>query len=239
MESAQQGSEWYCSKLNRCSKNSIWQTETDFEELQCKQASHKEDCQSKINFLENEMVDLHVELNKTQVEHIQMQEKLNEVRQDKVDTKVHSQLYADNVQQFCLELLSMNLGILKLDPVIRYVLQNIAGITVDSLPKPATLVRMLAELKCFSYQQIADELQDCEKITLLSDGTSKFGQHYGSFQISTETTAYSLRLSQMLTSSAQQTLGLLKQILSDFQLVVGSQAQSKLLGSIYYKEYYV
>lgn len=52
----------------------------------CKLASHKEDCQSKINFLENKMVDLRVELNKTQVEHIQMQEKLDEVRQDKVDT---------------------------------------------------------------------------------------------------------------------------------------------------------
>ena len=91
---------------------------------------------------------------------------------------------------------------------------------------------MLAELKCLSYQQIADELQDCEKITLLSDGTSKFGQHYGAFQISTETTAYSLWLSQMLTASAQQTLGLLKQILSDFQFAIGSQAQSKLLASI-------
>ena len=36
----------------------------------------------------------------------------------------------------------------------------------------------------------------------------------------------------MLTGSAQQTLDLLKQILSDFQLAVGSQAQSKLLASI-------
>ena len=73
LESAQQGSEWYCSKLNCCSINSVQQTETDFEELQCKLASHKEDCQSKISFLENEMVDLCVELNKTQVEYIQLQ----------------------------------------------------------------------------------------------------------------------------------------------------------------------
>ena len=123
LESAQQGSESYYSKINCCSKNSVQQTETDFEELQCKIALHKEDCQSKISFLENEMVDLCVELNKTQVEHIQLQEKLDEVKQDKVDTKVHSQLYADNVQ-FCLELLRMNVGILQLDPVIRSVLQK-------------------------------------------------------------------------------------------------------------------
>ena len=41
----------------------------------------------------------------------------------------------------------------------------------------ASLVRMLTELKCLSYQQIADELQGCENITLHADGTSKFGQH--------------------------------------------------------------
>ena len=104
----------------------------------------------------------------------------------------HSQLHADNVRQCCLGLLSMNVGILQVDPISRSMLQNIAGILVGSLPKPATLARMLAELKCLSYQQIADELQECEKITLLSDGTTKVGQHYGSFQISTETTAYSL-----------------------------------------------
>ena len=94
----------------------------------------------------------------------------------------------------------------QVDPIIRSVLLNIAGMEVEKLPKPATLVRMLTELKCLSYQQIADELQDCKNITLHSDGTSKFGQHYGSFQISTDTTAYSLGLSEMLTGSAQQTL---------------------------------
>ena len=91
-----------------------------------------------------------------------------------------SQLYTDNVRQCCLELLSMNVGILQVDPVIRSVLKNIAGMEIDKLPKPASLIRMLTELKCLSYQQIADELQGCENITLHADGTSKFGQHYGS-----------------------------------------------------------
>ena len=75
----------------------------------------------------------------------------------------------------------MNVGIHQLEPIIRSVLQNIACMEVEKLPKPATLVRMLTKLKCLSYQQIADEVQDCKNITLHSDGTSKFGQHYGSF----------------------------------------------------------
>ena len=72
----------------------------------------------------------------------------------------------------------MNVGIQQVDSVIRSALKNIAGMKeVDKLPKPASLVRMLTELKCLSYQQIADELQGCENITLHADGTSKFGQH--------------------------------------------------------------
>ena len=43
---------------------------------------------------------------------------------------------------------------------------------------------------------------------------------------------YSLGLSQMLTGSAQQTLDAFKQILSDFQQTVGSQAKAKLGSSI-------
>ena len=183
----------------------------------------------KINGLESEIIKLRSEMQILRIEYDEMQ---NKVEDDKIETQVHSQLYTDNVRQCCLELLSMNVGIQQVDPIIRSVLKNIVGMEIDKLPKPATLVRMLTELKCLSYQQIADELQECENITLHADGTFKFGQHYGSFQISTDTTAYSLGLSQMLTGSAQQTLDLFKQILSDFQQNVGSQAKSKLLTSI-------
>ena len=85
------------------------------------------------------------------------------------------------------------------------------------------------DLIFLSYQQLADELQNCENIALHLDGTSKFGQHYGSFQISTETAAYLLGLSQMLTGTARQTLDLFMDILSDFEETVGSNAKRKLL----------
>ena len=39
-----------------------------------------------------------------------------------------------------------------------------------------------------------------------SDDTSKFGEHYGSYQISTEKSVYSLGLCEMLTGSAELTL---------------------------------
>ena len=71
---------------------------------------------------------------------------------------------------------------------------------------------MLAEMKCLAYQQISDEVGSQENATLHSDGTSKFGHHYGSYQISTDASVYSLGLCDMLTGSAELTLHSLKEI---------------------------
>ena len=212
LESARSEKECYRGKLNRCINKESSTVNTDFDH---KLATLEERHQLKIDGLDSEIVGLRGEMQALRTEYEEMRSKVEDI---KIETHVHGQLYNDNVHQCCYELLSMNVGIHQVDPIIRSVLLNIAGMEVEKLPKPATLVRMLTELKCLSYQQIADELQDCKNITLHSDGTSKFGQHYGSFQISTDTTAYSLGLSEMLTGSAQQTLDLLKQILNDFQL---------------------
>ena len=61
----------------------------------------------------------------------------------------------------------------------------LTGIVVDELPQSTTLVRMLAEMKGLSCQQIVEELSDHDNLKLHSNGTTKFGQHYYSFQIST------------------------------------------------------
>ena len=55
---------------------------------------------------------------------------------------------------------------------------------VETLPKPTTLVDMIAEMKGLACQQLAEQLTALEKLTLYSDGTPKFGQHYGGFQVS-------------------------------------------------------
>ena len=90
-----------------------------------------------------------------------IQEKYEEMKSrkfQKVETHVHGQLYNDNIRQYCLELLSMNVGIQEVDLIIRRVLKNLTDKEIDTLPSVRTLVRMLTELKFLSYQQLADEL---------------------------------------------------------------------------------
>ena len=79
-------------------------------------------------------------------------------------------------------------------------------------------------------QHLAEQLTSTEKLTLHSDGTSKFGQHYGGFQVSMpDHSAYSLGLSEMLTGSAEVTLNTLK---TDIDLVVGEGTGAKILRCI-------
>ena len=72
-----------------------------------------------------------------------------------VDGVHHQRMY---MRQCCIELLSVNVATKQIEPVIRSVLRNIASFEVDALPKPSTLSRTLAEMKCIAYQQISDKL---------------------------------------------------------------------------------
>ena len=84
----------------------------------------------------------------------------------------------------------------------------------------------------YCLSAISDELGQHDNLTLHSDGTSKFGEHYGSYQISSESRAYSLGLCDMLTGSADLTLLTLKQILGDLDIVAGVGTGAGLLAKI-------
>ena len=121
-------------------------------------------------------------IDQLQFENEHLQEEIDRLEKKRLVTFKHGK-YSDGVRQCCLELLSMNVGVKNVDPIIWTVLSNIVGITVDRLPKYATIVEMLPEMKALPYKQIAEKLQVSQQLTLHSDGTSKFGQHYGSFQV--------------------------------------------------------
>ena len=56
----------------------------------------------------------------------QLHGRLNELDMKLLKTKEYKQLHLDNIRQCCLELLSLNVGIRQVEPVIRSVLKNIA-----------------------------------------------------------------------------------------------------------------
>ena len=158
-----------------------------------------------------------------------LRQRVEELESQTFATKEHRQTY---VRQCCMELLALNVGIKNVDAVIRCVLKHIASIEVKKLPHSSSLVRMLAEMKGLACQQLAEEVSKEGCVSLHSDGTSKYGQHYYSFQIFTSDSAYSLGLAEMLAGSTSQVLHTFKQILSDLELVAGPKSGNILLSKI-------
>ena len=67
-------------------------------------------------------------------------------------------------------------------------------------------------MKASSCLQLSEELLKEDNITLHSDRTSKFGQYYYSFQVSTTQSTYSLGLAEMLSGTAPHVLSTFQQI---------------------------
>ena len=85
-------------------------------------------------------------------------EKIEEIEWQQVPT-FQGRQYLHNVWQCCLELLSLNVGVQNIEPVIRSVLHHIAQLETKRLPQPSILTQMLTDLRTLSYEQIAEELR--------------------------------------------------------------------------------
>ena len=92
-----------------------------------------------------------------------------------------------------MELLSYNVGILNVEPIIKSVL-HLAGLEYDRIPKHTTINEMMIESRSLAHMQLAETLVQAPNSTLHSDGTTKFGHKYISYQVSTAEGSLSLGL---------------------------------------------
>ena len=139
---------------------------------------------------------------------------------------VHKGRFNDDIRSCCYELLSLNVGIRNVDPVIRAVLSLIAHRSVDRLPSHSSLCRMITEGLSVAEMQLGETLTEegRDNFTLQTDGTTKYGQHYATFDVATFDVAtvdgtYTLGLRHVFSGSAQNTLDTLKEILEDLDIV--------------------
>ena len=97
-------------------------------------------------------------MEENRIERDELPERLSQVESKMVATKTHKQLHNDNVRRCCIELMSFNVGMKQVEPVIKSVLHNLTNLEVAKLPKLSTLVAMLPEMKTRAYQQLGEEL---------------------------------------------------------------------------------
>ena len=122
--------------------------------------------------------------------------------------------YSDELRMCVMELLSHNVAILRVVPVIQSVLK-LAGVTCNRLTKHTAINDMLIEARTLSQMQLAEVLTQEDHHTLHSDGTTKFGHKYLGYQVSTVHDTYTLGMREVASGSAQSMLDKVKEILDD------------------------
>ena len=147
---------------------------------------------------------------------IELQDKLSELFcTDEMVRTFHKGAFTDDVRVCCLELLSMNVGIKNVDPVIRSVITNLVHRSIGRLPSHTALCRMMLEGLSLSEMQLGETLskEGTENLTIQSDGTTKYGDHFATFDIVTEDKSYTLEIRLVFSGSAKNTLEVLNEIL--------------------------
>ena len=141
--------------------------------------------------------------------------------------------FTDDVRACVYELLSLNVGVKKIGPIVRCVLNNIAHKSVKRLPSYGLTCQMILESLTVAQAQLGDALAETDSCgTIQTDGTTKHGQHYATYDVKMGSVTYSLGLRHVFSGSSCDTLETLKQILSDIDSVQSSLGQEAASGRI-------
>ena len=187
---------------------------------------------SKKKKLCDEIKSLKQQISLLSTDNIEMKEIIQSLMTEPKISTLEKGKYTDDVRACIYELLSLNVGVRNVAPIIRCVLNNIAHKSVSRLPSHGLICQMIVESLAVAQAQLGVELSEGGNCTTLqTDGTTKFGNHFGTFDVrvpdSKET--YTLGIRHVFSGSSHDTLETLKQIMSDIdsvQSVLGKEAAS-------------
>ena len=170
----------YITKRYRSISSAYWRSKCN----DVKQSCEEEVIEIMMNDKKME-TKLQDEVEQLQQENIDLHDIVDEIMMSNEDIVTYQQgKYTDDIRACCYELLSLNVGVRNVKAVINSVLKHK---TVDRLPCRTTLCDMMVECLTVAQAQLGEELS-CENenhFTLQTDGTTKFGEHFGTYDVTT------------------------------------------------------
>ena len=210
-------------------KANYWKTKT----IQVKSSSEDREIEAIID-KQQEIVILRQDIQNIEDRNVELEDKLSELSTDEPVLTFYKGKFTDDVRTCCYELLSLNVGIRNVEPVIRSVMKHIVHQPIGRLPSHTVLCRMMLEGLSLSEIQLGEKLSgdDMQNFTIQTDGTTKYGNHFATFDIATKDGSYTLGIRLVFSGSAQNTLETLKEILDDLDVVHKQIGQDKVSSKI-------
>jgi len=123
--------------------------------------------------------------------------------------------YKNDIKQCIYKLLELNVSASKVSPVIENVLK-IVNIKANQLPSKSTVLDLNLQRLVLAQKQISEIFAKDKSTTLMTDETSKFGTRYMGYEAAdSQGNLWVLGLREIETKSANDTLKVFQQILSD------------------------
>ena len=137
-----------------------------------------------------------------------------------IKTKENGQ-YTEAVRATYQDLVTMGVGINNIEHVVHTVLTNFTNMNIECLPKGTFARLMYTESRRLSQLQMAEELlKDYENSsrTLHTDGNSKFGKHYGTYDVLTDQgQTFTVGIREVSSGDTKTQLNLLIDIFSEIE----------------------
>ena len=164
-------------------------------------------------------------------EKIEIEEKLNVFLNGDEIRLFENGKYVDEVRMLYEDLLCMGVSTRNIEGVIRKVLKYVIDADVGRLPKATFAKYMLLQARSLAQIQVVDELVDgfdSENRTLHSDGTSKKGHSFITFDIVNDAgKTFVAGLREVSSGDAESQLQVLENILEDVCAMFGLQNDGK------------
>ena len=187
--------------------------------------------------IQSHIADLNEQITCLQNSKLELEDKIKEF-ENEMEVKTlkvkEGRCYNENIRIVYEDLLCLGLSSRNVEKVIRVVINRLTDYKIDNLPKSTFAKYMLLEARSLAQMHVADELSNQESTNLLSsysslpshsfssnntlhsDGTSKHGHSYTTFDIQkSDGKVFVAGLREVSGGDAETQLDLLKEVLTD------------------------
>ena len=141
---------------------------------------------------EDKLKELKDKLNASYEENDQLNEQIDELMAERDVQLFEDGKYKKEVRMVYYDLLGMNVSIDNCHKVVKTVLEKLANIQVDRLPKKSLASMMMVEARLLAQVTATEAMLEGERNVLYTDGTKLRFEELSSFQVTTESGSYSL-----------------------------------------------
>ncbi|XP_053403190.1 uncharacterized protein LOC123534936 [Mercenaria mercenaria] len=122
--------------------------------------------------------------------------------------------YSGKLREIYYYLLSLNVGVRNIGPVIKKVL-TLVDWEVSGLPSVKTVCNFNTELGVLAKKQVNEKLKSSDNLTVHRDATTKKGKHYYGMEISTETETLTAGIKEVHNGKAETYVSTIDEIMND------------------------